>query len=286
MVTRRLKAVWDFQVPEIREFAGVHDYDGTVQDLSPSGVSACLASLGPKSADERLADRHDEDHLAATEAMLRATFELVQAHRWNPIVHLANLDLACYDREYAPEAERAAARAAHLAQWPDAIDGALESLDSIPAPVAGALVGAIAGLADDIGPEHEPALAAHGRLLARIEDAATNGNPDAALGSSALTRLLGDSEAMPVDLGRLEDREGGLVAEQLDVVRVPGDDLAQAPARADKQTEAPCHFWRLPESGHEKIAPVGGAGEGSQRHEALVRVWRLRQPVEQQREQL
>ncbi len=206
MVTRRLKAVWDFQVPEIREFAGVHDYDGTVQDLSPSGVSACLASLGPKSADERLADRHDEDHLAATEAMLRATFELVQAHRWNPIVHLANLDLACYDREYAPEAERAAARAAHLAQWPDAIDGALESLDSIPAPVAGALVGAIAGLADDIGPEHEPALAAHGRLLARIEDAATNGNPDAALGSSALTRLLGDSEAMPVDLGRLEDR--------------------------------------------------------------------------------
>jgi len=206
MVTRRLKAVWDLMVPEIREFAGVHDYDGVIQDLSPSGVAACLGALGPRHEDERLADRHDEDHLAATEAMLRADFELVEVHRWNPIVHLANLDLACYDREYASEADRAAGRAAHLEQWPAVIEGALESLDSVPAPVAGALVGAIAGLADDIEPGHELALAAHRRLLAHIEEAAANGSPDAALGSAALCRLLGDSEGMSVDLGRLEER--------------------------------------------------------------------------------
>ena len=63
-------------------------------------------------------------------------FSVVEVHRWNPLVHLLNLDLACYDREYASADERAAARAAHLRAWPDAIDGAIESLDSIPAPVA------------------------------------------------------------------------------------------------------------------------------------------------------
>ena len=43
--------------------------------------------------------------------------------------HLAELDLACYDRDYAPAAERDAARAEHLAAWPRVIDAAVESLD-------------------------------------------------------------------------------------------------------------------------------------------------------------
>ena len=60
MPDRRLKAVWDAKVPVIRELAGVHEYDGGVMDLSPSGEKAALERLGPSSPGERLADRHDE----------------------------------------------------------------------------------------------------------------------------------------------------------------------------------------------------------------------------------
>ena len=70
-------------------------------------------------------DKHDEAQLCAVEAGARASFELAEIHRWNPLVHMSNLDLACYDREYAPAAERAAARPADLGGWPDAIDGAI-----------------------------------------------------------------------------------------------------------------------------------------------------------------
>jgi hypothetical protein len=206
MVSRRVKAVWDADIPEIREYAGVHDYDGIVMDLSPSGVRAALDRLGPKANDERLADRHDEDHLAAIEQGLRAAGEGAEVHRWNPYVHLANLDLACYDREYAPEAERQAARAAHLAAWPDAIEASLESLDAIPAPVAEALVSPVAGLADGVDPAETAALAAHERFLGRVREAAQHGDEDASLGAATLARLLGDAEGMPVDLGRLEER--------------------------------------------------------------------------------
>jgi len=42
MPDRRLRAVWDMKVPVIRELAGVHEYDGVVMDLSPSGRKAAL----------------------------------------------------------------------------------------------------------------------------------------------------------------------------------------------------------------------------------------------------
>jgi hypothetical protein len=206
MVSRRLKAVWDLDIPEIREYAGVHDYDGVVMDLSPSGVRTALDRLGPQADDERLADRHDEDHLAATERGRQAAGEIAELHRWNPLVHLANLDLSCYDREYAPAGERQASRAAHLAAWPDAIDASLESLDAIPAPVAEALARPVAGLADDIDAGNEAAIAAHGRFLDRVREAALHGSPDASLGADTLTHLLADGEGMPVDLARLEVR--------------------------------------------------------------------------------
>src|ERR1700689_3621768 len=75
MPDRRLKAVWDVRVPVIRELAGVHEYDGVVMDLSPSGRTAALKRLGPSSPDERLADRHDEAHLGAAEQAARAEAE-------------------------------------------------------------------------------------------------------------------------------------------------------------------------------------------------------------------
>jgi hypothetical protein len=208
MPDRRLKAVWDVNVPAIRELAGVHEYDGVVMDLSPSGRNAALARLGPSSPGERLADRHDESHLSAAEqgAHAEAGAGILQ---WNPLPHIQNLDLSCYDREYAPEPERRRVRDAHLAQWPEAVDASLESLQAVPAPVAGALIGAVRGLAEGISGTTgvgAAALAAHGRLLGRIQDAAASGSPDASLGATALTRLLGHAESMPVELGRLEER--------------------------------------------------------------------------------
>jgi hypothetical protein len=208
MPDRRLKAVWDVTVPVIRELAGVHDYDGVVMDLSPCGRKAALKRLGPSSADERLADRHDEAHLSAAEQSGHAEAE-AEILRWNPLPHIQNLDVSCYDREYAPEPQRRSARETHLAQWPEAVDASLESLQAVPAPVAGALVGAVSGLAEGISGTTDvevAALRAHRRLLGRIEDAAASGNPDVSLGATALARLLGLPESMPVDLGRLEER--------------------------------------------------------------------------------
>ena len=206
MPDRRLKAVWDVNVPVIRELAGVHEYDGVVMDLSPSGRKAALARLGPSSPDEGLADRHDESHLSAAEQAARAEAGIL---RWNPLPHIQNLDVSCYDREYAAEPQRRRAREAHLAQWPGAVDASLESLQAVPAPVAGALIRTVSGLAEGINGTTDvevAALAAHGRLLRRIQDAAATGNPDASLGATALARLLGHAESMPVDLGRLEER--------------------------------------------------------------------------------
>ena len=208
MPDRRLKAVWDVNVPVIRELAGVHEYDGVVMDLSPGGRRAALERLGPSSPGERLADRHDESHLSAAEQAARAEAE-TEILRWNPLPHIQNLDLSCYDREYAPEPQRRRAREAHLAQWPGAVDASLESLQAVPAPVAGALAGAVRGLAEGINGTTDVEVAAqkaHGRLLGRIQDAAASGNPDASLGAAALARLLGPAESMPVDLGRLEER--------------------------------------------------------------------------------
>jgi Bacterial protein of unknown function (DUF885) len=196
------------RVPVIRELAGAHEYDGVVMDLSPSGYQVALRRLGPSSPGERLADRHDESHLLAAERAVHAEAE-AGFLRWNPLPHLENLDLSCYDREYAPEPDRRRARAAHLAQWPEAIDASLESLHAIPAPVASALEPAVRGLAEGITGATDAevaALEAHGRLLARIAEAAASGDPDASLGASTLARLLGDAESMPVDLARLEER--------------------------------------------------------------------------------
>ena len=135
-------------------------------------------------------------------------FADLELHRRNPLFHLSELDLACYDKDYAPAAERDAARTAHLAAWPRVIDAAISSLDELSAPVAEALLGGIEGLAAGIPEDADPgareaALTAHVRLVAHVSEAASSGSPDAALGSAALTALLGTAEATDVDLGKL-----------------------------------------------------------------------------------
>jgi hypothetical protein len=211
-LTPRLRRVCDLSVAEVREFSGRHEYDGMIQDLSKDGVRAGLARMAQAAADgERLEDAHDEAHLAAFEDATRVWLGDEQMHRRNPILHLDGLELACYDREYAPQPERDAARAAHLAKWPEAIDAAIESLDRLSAPVADSLAAGIAGLAAGIPADadegvREDALAAHRRLVAHIEHAAAHGDPDAALGPAALAKIMSSGDALPVDLGRLAER--------------------------------------------------------------------------------
>src|SRR4029077_14734117 len=167
-----------------------------------------------------------EAHLTAVENLQRVTFAELELHRRNPILHLAELELATYDRDYAPAAERAAACAEHLAAWPRAVDAAIESLDLVSAPVAEALLAAARGLAAGIsaGPDaagvqdtenlvghadqavREAALAAHARVVAHLERAAADGDPDPALGGPALSALMSSAEAFPVDLGRLAEQ--------------------------------------------------------------------------------
>ncbi|MEU6716325.1 DUF885 family protein [Nonomuraea sp. NPDC046802] len=197
----RLRAITDLTVAEAREAAGRHEYDGRIQDLSPEGVRTGLARLGEGPAP---ADPHDAEHLRVFEESLRYQFGELELHRKNPLFHLSNLDLACYDRDYAPQEERAAAKAAHLALWPEAIGQAIDSLDQVPAPVAKSLIGAVKGLS--AGVTGEAALRAHARLVAHLERAAAEGDPDAALGGQALAGLMGTAEGLPVDLGRLAER--------------------------------------------------------------------------------
>jgi hypothetical protein len=214
-LTPRLRAVCDLHVAEMREYSGRHEYDGKIQDLSPAGVRAGLARLAVAASDaEPLPDSYDEAQLRAFIRHTEVQYGELELHRSNPLYHLGNLDLACYDRDYAPASERAAARHAQLAAWPAAIDGATEALDRVSAPVAQSLLDVVGGLtagmpADASEKITQAALDAHARLMERISVAAEHGDPDAALGSGALCSLLGSSEAMEVDLGQLASRADG-----------------------------------------------------------------------------
>ncbi len=208
----RLHAVCDLDVAEQRESSGRHEYDGQIQDLSPAGVRAGLAGLAAAvAAGEPLADPHDEAHLATFEERARVAFGQLELHRRNPLYHLSELDLACYDRDYAPAEQRDQARREHLAAWPRAVDAAIESLDQVSAPVAASLLGAVRGLTAAIPADADEgsaaaASAAHGRLLTHLERAADAGDPDPALGTAALTALMSSADSLGVDLGALSAR--------------------------------------------------------------------------------
>src|SRR6266567_3085758 len=222
----RLRAVCDLNIAEMREYSGRHEYDGLIQDLSLAGVREGLGLLAAATAaGPRLDDPHDEAQLATFEEYARVSLGELELHRSSPGLHLAAMDLACYDRDYAPAQDRDRARLAHLAAWPQAADAAIDALDQVSAPVATALAAAIRGLgagipatADDTA--REAALAALARLVAHVDAAAAHGDPDAALGSAGLTAIMSSAEGMQVDLGRLgqradaeRDRLSGLLAE-------------------------------------------------------------------------
>jgi hypothetical protein len=228
----RLRAVCDLHVADVRESSGRHEYDGMIQDLSPAGVRSGLARLEQaRDTAAGLDDPHDEAHLAAFENLTRVEFGQLELHRRNPLLHLGELDLACYDRDYAPPQQRAAARLAHLAQWPRAVDNAIAALDQVSGPVAAALLGAARGLALGIPGDADEqtraaALAAHGRLVTHLERAAAQDGEDTALGTAGLSALMGSAEGLTLDLGRL--------AEQADAERDRlSERLAESCARID-----------------------------------------------------
>jgi len=206
----RLKAICDLDVASTREYIGLHDdYDGVVPDLSPDGVRARVARLGSGAAPGP--DPHDEARIRTVEQTMRLELGELELYRRSPLWHIGELDLSSYDRDYAPAEQRAEARRRHLAAWPDAIDQAVASLDRVPAPVAQALLGAARGLVADLDRDGDretvaAALDAHQRFIAHLEAAAEHGDADAALGRGTLERILSTREAMPVDLGRLEER--------------------------------------------------------------------------------
>ncbi|MFI6505269.1 DUF885 family protein [Nonomuraea typhae] len=226
----RIRAVIDLNVAEAREYGGRHEYDGRIQDLSPEGVRSGLSRLGEGTPP---ADPYDADHLAVFEAGLRVQFGELELYRRNPLLHLSNLDLACYDRDYAPAEERNAAKAAHLKLWPEAVQHAIAALDQVSAPTAATVAQAAKGLAAGV---HDPdALEAHRLLVAHIERAAAVGDPDASLGGPALARLMGAGEGIEVDLGRLaeradaeRDRLSALLAEAVAKLGRPGKPLEVA----------------------------------------------------------
>jgi hypothetical protein len=217
-LSRRVRAVCDLDVAEVREYSGRHEYDGKPQDLSGAGVRSGLARLAQaRATGERAPDAHDEAQLTAAEDQKQVVYATLELHRRNPLLHLGELDLAGYDRDYAPQAERDAARAEHLAAWPRVADAAVESLDQVSAPVAQALVIAVRGLGAGLRPgpvgtggsgeqARETAAAALARLVAHLERAAADGDPDPALGGPGLTALMSSAEALPVDLGRLAEQ--------------------------------------------------------------------------------
>ncbi|MFI6575134.1 DUF885 family protein [Nocardiopsis sp. NPDC050513] len=206
-LTPRLRALTDLLPAGMREGAGMHEYDGVVADLSPEGVRAGLSTLGG----EPLDDPHDEAHLSAFEDGLRVELGELRLHRANPLYHLGELDVSCYDRAYAPREVRDRARADHLRRWPEVVDHAVAALDRLSAPVARSLLGAVRGAAEGL-PATVPddvrtaALAAHARMVAHVEEAAESGPASAALGAQDLSRLMGVPESAAVDLAALAAR--------------------------------------------------------------------------------
>src|SRR5690625_816700 len=198
----RLRAIADLSVAGSREEGGRHEYDGVIGDLSAAGVDAGLARLG---AGGPFADEHDEAHVRTAEEALRVELGELQLHRSNPLRHISELDASCYDRDYAPEDQRRAARDRHLARWPEAIDRAITALDRVASPAATAMLGAAHGLAAGVPDGDVPAdvrdaaLSAHRRLVTHLETAQRGGPGDAALGAEGLARLMGSGEALDVD---------------------------------------------------------------------------------------
>jgi len=202
----RVRAVAEARLAFSREYSGLHEFDGQIQDLSPDGVRKTLGGLGGPP----MSDPLDEATVAGAEASLRTRLGDLELHRRDPFPHIEALDLTSYERDYAPAADRMEARSRHLAQWPDAIDAAITSLDSVPASVAVAFLGSVRGLRSAIRPTDgdvgTKAAAALDRLIDHLAHYAALPEASEGLGAGRLIALLGCADGISVDLERLAAR--------------------------------------------------------------------------------
>jgi Bacterial protein of unknown function (DUF885) len=202
----RVRAVAEARLAFSREYSGLHEFDGQIQDLSPDGVRKTLGRLGGPP----MSDPLDEATVAGAEASLRTRLGDLELHRRDPFLHIEALDLTSYERDYAPAADRMQARSRHLAQWPDAIDAAISSLVSVPAGVAVAFLGSVRGLRSAIRPADgdvgTTAAAALDRLIDHLAHYAALPETAAGLGAERLIALLGCADGISVDLEQLAAR--------------------------------------------------------------------------------
>jgi hypothetical protein len=202
----RVRAVAHARLAFSREYSGLHEFDGQIQDLSPDGVRKSLGGLGGPA----LSDPLDEATVAGAEASLRTRLGHLELHRRDPFLHIEALDLTSYERDYAPVADRMAARSRHLAQWPEAIDAAISSLDRVPAGVATAFLGSVRGLRVAIRPADgqagTEASAALDRLIDHLARCAALPETAEGLGAERLVALLGCADGIAVDLEQLTAR--------------------------------------------------------------------------------
>jgi Bacterial protein of unknown function (DUF885) len=202
----RVRAVAEARLAFSREYSGLHELDGQVQDLSPAGVRETLSALGGPP----LSDPLDDATVAGAEASLRTRLGDLELHRRDPFLHIEALDLTSYERDYAPAGDRMAARRRHLAQWPAAIGNAISSLDLVPPRVAAAFLGSVRGLRSAIlpadGDDGSRAAAALDRLTGHLARRAEQPAADEGLGAQRLTALLGCADGITVDLEQLAAR--------------------------------------------------------------------------------
>ncbi|GLZ51895.1 hypothetical protein Acsp07_15120 [Actinomycetospora sp. NBRC 106378] len=235
-----MRAVCDMMVAPVREEAGRHEYDGVVQPLDASGVAAGLARIG--AAEAPRADAVVEAHLAAFEQAARVRFGRLEAHRWDPVLHVTNLDVSCYDRDYGPAEQRAAARERHLAAWPAAVDAAVRTLDAVSAPVAGIVLPMVRGLGEGLTGADGAARSAVERFAGHLEHLARTGNPDPALGAETLAALMSCGEGDVPDLELLARRAAEESARLDEALVEACADLA--PGRPAREVVADLHADR------------------------------------------
>ena len=188
---------------------GRHEYDGMIQDLSPDGSARGWRAWARA---PQPADPHDAAHRGVFEEACgpsSASWSCTAATRsttWATSTSPATTATT------PPRPERAAAKPAHLAHWPDAVDARDRLARPASAPrsrraLLGAVRGLAAGIPADATRARAAALTAHARLVAHVEQAAAHRRPGRRRSArTALARLMGAGEGLPVDLGELAER--------------------------------------------------------------------------------
>ena len=210
-VTLRLSNVHEFIVPTLRELAGLHEkYDGKVMDLSDDSVLSMLENIGTgKDPDMNGIER---SHLQIYEQGIRFEYEELQVHKTNPFVHLDNLDVSCYDRDYESAAYRFEMKVKHLEAWRDAVDRAITTLTDVSAPMALAAIRTLDNMENGVLAEELPQLTkdnaalALQRLRKHLETFSNDSSNtrSAALGREHLERYLGVFDGANFDVKETE----------------------------------------------------------------------------------